>query len=155
MSGPLQIDPATAILTSSHGSEVPSLTTLSSLSNVPRSTIGHRARGRVSNHQKGINQQYLTLSEESALVNYFLRMSSNGYPLPVKFAASLAHVIALHRNSLFHLPIHERDGNESIKPPGKNWPTAFHKRHPELKATTLKALEWDRHEHSIYEKVVE
>ena len=53
-------------------------------------------RGRVSNHQKGINQQYLTPAEESVLVGYFLRMSSNGYPLPVKFAGSLAHVIALH-----------------------------------------------------------
>src|SRR5580692_6829694 len=155
MSSPLEIDPATAILTLNHSSEVPSFSTLSSLSNVPRSTIGHRARGRISNSQKGINQQYLTPAEESVLVSYFLRMSNNGYPLPVKFAGSLAHVIALHRNSLFHFPIQERDGNESIKPPGKNWSTTFHKRHPELKSTTLKALEWDRHEHSIYEKVVE
>ena len=60
-----------------------------------------------------------------------------------------------YRNSNFHLPIQECDGNEAIKPPGKNWSTIFYKRHPELKATTLKALEWDQHEHSIYEKVVE
>jgi hypothetical protein len=97
MSSPLENNPATAILTLSHDSEAPSLTTLSSsLSNIPRTTIGHRARRRISNRQKGINQQYLTPAEESVLVSYFLRMSSNGYPLPVKFAGSLAHVIALH-----------------------------------------------------------
>jgi hypothetical protein len=45
--------------------------------------------------------------------------------------------------------------NESIKPPGKNWSTAFHKCQPELKATSLKVLEWDQHKYSIYEKVVE
>jgi len=101
MSSPLEIDPATAILTLNHSSKVPSFSTLSSLSNVPRSTIGHRARGRISNSQKGINQQYLTPAEESVLVSYFLRMSNNGYPLPVKFAGSLAHVIALHRILFF------------------------------------------------------
>ena len=84
MSSPLEIDPATAILTLSHNSETPSFTTLSFLSNIPRSTIGHRARGRVSNRQKGINQQYLIPAEESVLISYFLRMSSNGYPLPVR-----------------------------------------------------------------------
>ena len=141
MSSLFEIDAATAILTSSSGSEVPSLTTLSSLSNVPRSTIRHQTQKHISNNQKGINQQYFTPAEESVLVSYFLRMSNNRYPLPVKFAGSLAHVIALHRNSLFHLSIQERDGNESIKPPGKNWSTTFHKRHPELKLTTLKALE--------------
>jgi hypothetical protein len=51
--------------------------------------------------------------------------------------------------------IFDRDGNGLIKLPGKNWSTAFPKRHPELKATTLQALEWDRHEHFIYEKVIE
>ena len=40
MSSLLEIDPATAILTLSHDSEASSFTTLSSLSNVPRSTIG-------------------------------------------------------------------------------------------------------------------
>ena len=104
----------------------------------PDRQLGIEHKGQLP---KGYHQQYLTPAEESALVSYFLRMSNNGYPLPVKFAASLAHVIALHRNSLFHLPIYERDGNESIKPPGKNWSTAFHKCQPELKATSLKVLE--------------
>jgi hypothetical protein len=135
MSSLFEIDTATAILTSSCSSEVPSLMTLSSLSNVPRLAIGHQARGRVSNSQRGINQQYLIPAEESVLVSYFLKMSNNGYPLPVKFARSLAHVIMLHRNSLFHLLIQERDGNDSIKPPGKNWSTTFHKCYPESKSS--------------------
>ena len=40
-------------------------------------------------------------AEESVLVSYILRMSNNGYPLPVKFVESLVHVIALYQNSLF------------------------------------------------------
>ena len=90
MSSLFEIDAATAILTLSCSSEVPSLMTLFSLSNVPKLTIGYQARGRVSNSQKGINQQYLIPAEESVLVSYFLRMSNNRYPLPVKFARSLA-----------------------------------------------------------------
>jgi hypothetical protein len=59
-----------------------------------------------SNEQPSNNA--LSPQEEKALVSYLLRMSANGYPLPVKFARSLAHVIT-----------------------GKNWPQAFYKRHLE------------------------
>ncbi|KAH9203776.1 hypothetical protein DL95DRAFT_255666, partial [Leptodontidium sp. 2 PMI_412] len=37
---------------------------------------------------------------------------------------------------------------------GKNWPQAFYKRHPELKAMRFKALDWERHDVHIYDKVV-
>src|SRR5271170_3362524 len=38
----------------------------------------------------GPHLQSLTPQEENALVNYALRMSRNGYPIPVKFLRSLA-----------------------------------------------------------------
>ena len=77
-------------------------------------------------------------------------MDRNGYPLPVKFATSLAQVIATRRDSHWAT----RDENEAIPPPGKNWAMSFHKRHPELSAVRLKTIEWERHDHSIYEKCV-
>ncbi|KAF2002435.1 DDE-domain-containing protein [Amniculicola lignicola CBS 123094] len=40
------------------------------------------------------------------------------------------------------------------KPPGKNWPKAFHERHEEVQARRVKALDWNRHEKNIYDKVV-
>jgi hypothetical protein len=77
-------------------------------------------------------------------------MDRNGYPLPVKFATSLAQVIATHRNSLWATC----DKDKAIPPPGKNWATSFYKRHPELSAVRLKTIEWERHDHSIYKKCV-
>jgi hypothetical protein len=79
-------------------------------------------------------------------------MSRNGYPLPIKFVGDLALVIARHRNSIFQIPATDRD---DIRRPGKNWPQAFHKRHPELKAVRMKALDWERHDRHIYDKVVD
>ena len=40
----------------------------------------------------------------------------------------------------------------AIDLPGKNWPQAFHKRHPELTVRKVKAVEWNRHDNNIYDK---
>lgn len=37
----------------------------------------------------------------------------------------------------------------------KIWPQAFHRRHPGLEAVQVKALEWERRDHRIYDKVVD
>jgi len=79
-------------------------------------------------------------------------MARNGFPLPVKFARTLAHVIALQRASVFQTPATDRD---DIHPLRKNWPQAFYKRHLELKAMQMQAIDWQRHDHHIYKKVVE
>jgi hypothetical protein len=39
------------------------------------------------------------------------------------------------------------------KPPGKNWAKALKNRSPELKASRVKAIDWNRHEKNIYEKI--
>jgi hypothetical protein len=76
-------------------------------------------------------------------------MSRNGYPIPVKFLYSLAQVIARQRSSAFHIPLTD----DAVKPPGKNWPQGFYRRHPELKSRRVKALDWSRHDYNIYNKV--
>jgi hypothetical protein len=43
--------------------------------------------------------------------------------------------------------------DETIDPPGKNWPQAFYKRHPELKPKRVKALDRNRHDNYIYNKI--
>jgi hypothetical protein len=96
-----------------------------------------------SKEEKAQRQQYLTPLEEKALVKYLLRMSSNGYPVPIKYLCSLAFLIARQRSS----------SSDVIKPPGRNWPQAFHKRHPQLKSKKVKALDWNRHDSNIYDKV--
>lgn len=121
---------------------------LSKFSKVPYTTLWHRAHGRPSIDEKARDQQYLTPSEEEALVKYLLRMSRNGFPIPVKYLRSLAFVIACQRSSIFQAP----PASETIRPPGKNWPQAFYKRHPELKSRRVKALDWNRHDQNICEK---
>jgi hypothetical protein len=74
---------------------------LSGLSGVPESTLWHRDYSRKSVQHKAAKQQYLTSQEEKALVSYLLRMSANGYPLPVKFVRTLALVIMRQRASIF------------------------------------------------------
>ncbi|KAF2174363.1 hypothetical protein K469DRAFT_487400, partial [Zopfia rhizophila CBS 207.26] len=90
----------------------------------------YRAHGRPSRQEKAKRQQYLTPSEENALVEYLLRMSNNGFPIPINFLRSLALIIARQRSSIFQAS----PTDKTIRPPRKNWPYGFHKRHPELKA---------------------
>jgi len=116
---------------------------LSKRHGVARTTVWNRAHGVPSIEEKAKRQQYLTPFEEKALVKYLLRMSDNGYPVAVKYLRSLAFIIARQRSTTA----------EAINPPGKNWPQAFHKRHPELKPKKVKAIDWNRHDRNIYDKI--
>jgi hypothetical protein len=107
--------------------------------------VWHRAHGRPSREEKAKNQQYLTPAEETALAQYLKRMADLGYPIPIKHLRSLAFIIA-RRRSISDL---------TIKPPGKNWPKAFEKRHPELKSRKVKAVDWNCHDSNIYSKVLQ
>jgi hypothetical protein len=112
--------------------------------NVPVSTLIHRRLGRRSRAEQAQRQQYLTREEEKALVKFLLLMSSLGQPVRVKYLRSLAFSIARQRST-----------NESVKRPGKNWPRAFEKRHPELQARRVRSIDWKRHNSNIHEKIVE
>lgn len=114
-------------------------------SDVPRSTLHHRARGRESREIKAQRQQYLTLDEEKAVVTFLLLMSNLRQPVRIKFLPSLAFNIARRRATK----------NQPIKPPGKNWPRAFEKRYPEVRARRVRAIDWKRHEQNIYNKITE
>ena len=60
-------------------------------------------------------------------------------------------MIARQRSSAFQIPT----ADDGIRLPGKNWPQGFYKRHLELKARRVKALDWTRHDHNIHNKVVQ
>jgi hypothetical protein len=51
---------------------------------VPRTTLWYEEHGRPSFKAKAQSQQFLTPSEEKALVQYLLRMSAVGSPVRVK-----------------------------------------------------------------------
>ena len=79
-------------------------------SEVPRTTLQHRARGRPSLKDKAQNQQYLSTYEEKALVTFILQQDALGRPVRIKYVPSIAFSLARHR------PAPDRP----CKPPGKN-----------------------------------
>lgn len=70
------------------------------LSGVACSTLHHRARGRQSIEAKGKSQQYLTLSEEKAVVKFVLQMSDFGHPVRVKYIPYIAPVLQYPSSAL-------------------------------------------------------
>jgi hypothetical protein len=118
-------------------------------SSVPASTLWHCRHGRPSKKEAAAQKQYLTPSEEKALADYVLRWAERGYPVSVKLLRHLAWAIARRRSSAFQILSHD----DTIRPPGKNWPQGFYKRHPQLRPRKLRPIDWARH--NIYEKVVD
>jgi hypothetical protein len=114
-----------------------------------KSTLWRHARGKPTRKDKAAGQQYLTPCEEKAVLEYALRMYKYGFPIPVKFLGSIAHIIKRQRSSAFQILA----ADEGIRPPGKNWSQGFRKRHPELVARRVRPLDWARHD--VYDKVVE
>ncbi|PVH71247.1 hypothetical protein DL98DRAFT_358072, partial [Cadophora sp. DSE1049] len=93
---------------------------------------------------KAQSQQYLTPSEEKALEKYLKGISDLGNPVRIKFVPSLAFVIARQRSTT----------EKPINPPGKNWAQAFVRRHPALRSRRVRAINWNRHENNIYDKII-
>ena len=116
---------------------------MSKRKNVPLSTLHHRARGRPSKEKAAQGKQYLTPSEEIALEKYLKLMADLGNHVRIKFLPSLAFSIARHRSTT----------DKAIKPPNKNWPQGFSKRHPALKSKRVRAMDWKRHDNNIYNKI--
>ncbi|OCL05720.1 hypothetical protein AOQ84DRAFT_379311 [Glonium stellatum] len=82
---------------------------LAKRSGVSRTTVWYRRRGRPSRKTKAEGQQYLTPSEEKALVMFLLQMAALGSPVRIKFIPSLAFSLARRRSA-----------NKVIKPLNKN-----------------------------------
>jgi hypothetical protein len=118
-------DPATTVLTENRYLAQPkSYAVLSKSSGIPASTLRDHDCGRISKRERAANQQYLSPQEEHSLVEYSLRMSKNGYPLPIKYLPSLAWEIARR----WLVTLFQRTTNQTcaMAPPGKNWPQAFY-----------------------------
>jgi hypothetical protein len=81
--------------------------------------------------------------EVKALVRFLVQQDALGRPVRIKYIPSIAFSLARRQRPLADRP---------SKPPNKNWPQFFYKRHPELRASKNGALDWNRYD--IYDKVV-
>jgi hypothetical protein len=94
-------------------------------SDVPRTTLQHRARGQRSNEEKAQSQLYLYPWEEKALVKFLVHQDALGRSVRIKYIRSIAFSLARQRPP----------GDRPSKLPYKNWPQFFYKRHPVLTAS--------------------
>jgi hypothetical protein len=69
--------------------------------------------------------------------------SELGHPVRIKFLPSIAFSVARQRPS----------PKKPNKLPGQKWARCFAKRHPEIKARTVKPVNWKRHEKYTYGKM--
>ncbi|PVH91472.1 hypothetical protein DM02DRAFT_477092, partial [Periconia macrospinosa] len=92
--------------------------------------------------EKAKSQRYLREYEEAALVQYLLQLSDLGRPVRLKYIPSLAFCITRQRIT-----------DRPPKPPHEGWTKHLEQRYPELKARRVRALEWNRHENNIYDKI--
>jgi hypothetical protein len=112
---------------------------------VSRTTLHRRDHGGRSIEEKAESQQYLNPPEVKAVIEFLLHMSNLGQPVRMKYIPSIAFLATRNRSMQ----------DRPRKPPGKNWAKALEKRHPELKARRVKALDWNRHEKNIYMKITD
>jgi len=110
-------------------------------SNIPHTTLQHRARGRPPIAEKAVSQQYLSPWEEKALAEFVAHQDALGRPVRIKHLGSIAFSLARRREP----------AKRPSKPPGKNWSQSFYKRHKDLVASKAGAL--DRNCYNIYDKV--
>jgi hypothetical protein len=122
------MEPASQVLAQTAPIDVPTdwATLVETEEEIPYHTRYYRKRGRPSMKEKAQSQQYLTPSEEKALVAFILRMSAVGTPIRIKYIPALAFCIASRRAT-----------KRPSEPPKKNWPQAFRRRHPQLNRGTI------------------
>ena len=105
--------------------------------------------GRVAAHE---DQQLLTRAEERALVKWLTHLTASGYPARHSFLRKMAEGLQIMRIAKIN------DASEelvSYPPIGKNWPTRFLHRHPQLKIMIAHAIEVCRIKEVIRPAIVE
>jgi hypothetical protein len=117
------IDKASQALAESLPDSIPdTLTAQAAHSNVPLSTVTHRANGRPSLESKAVGQQYLYPYEEDAVANFVLQSSALSFPIRMKYLPAIA----------FSATRHQPKADRPLKPPHINWVKPFKRRRPEI-----------------------
>lgn len=86
----------------------------------------------------------MSLFEDKAVVDFLFQITELGQPVRMKHISGIVFQIIQCRPA----PI------KPSKPPNKKWAKAFEQRHPELKTRKVRALDWNRHNSNIYQKII-
>lgn len=117
---------------------------------VSASTVRNRFLGLTKSREEAArNLRKLTPVEENQLVAAIRHCYLSGYPLSLSIIKNMAEIIINKRD-----PFNNLTGLSSARL-GKNWPTAFYKSRPELKAIQAEATNLLRKRHSNIRKIRE
>ncbi len=111
-------------------STVPSIRTVASLYSVPRTTLQHRLRGRVTRRDAQNNNRKLSSTEEQVLLDRIKLLDDRGFSPTLPFIRRMANLL-----------LTQRAQSSTI---GKNWLTRFVKRHEDLMSSYLRKYDYQR-----------
>lgn len=110
--------------------QIPSVRKTADTYKVAKSTLFDRLQGRVAREETRANGHKLTLTEEQALLEWILDLDERGYPLRIQDLRSAAKLL-----------LNQRDPAGTI---GRDWPTNFIKRKPEIKSKFNRKYDYAR-----------
>ena len=94
---------------------------------VSYATLRRQLNGHCESRAKArIAQQLLSTAEESAIVDWCLKMADKGFPVSVLMLRSMAIIVLQAR-------LGSGTSTQIIEPPGANWHNRFLARHSEVK----------------------
>ena len=114
-----------------------SISTVAHTFDVPRSTLGHRLKGRRDVKTYHQSCQRLTVLEEASLVKWMTQLMNWGWPPTI--------------SQLERMATHLLTCKGDCEPLGKNWYEAFLARHPDYRVKYSKALDQARKDTSTPE----
>ncbi len=115
---------------------------------IPLSTLTDRARGSANRATYNQTRQKLTVGEEETLVAYIRHQTQAGYPLSIEAVQQIANVLLRRRWEA-------QGANGQPKTVGQHWIERFYKRHNDIKAVKLRAMDTLRARSSTYNRLLE
>jgi hypothetical protein len=100
---------------------------------LPKSTLGHRLKGRQNRQKAHEGDQILSPAAERAVVKWILKLSDHGFPARLDRLWEMIEVVAVKERELLRAR-YEAEGRRNIvwDHIGKNWITQFLNRHTDL-----------------------
>lgn len=105
------------------------INTIAKIYNIPRTTLRDRLAGKQSRREISANSRKISDIEEESIVRYVIDLDSRSFPPRISGVADMA-------NRLLEL----RDGGRV----GKNWPSNFVRRQPELQTRFSRRIDYQR-----------
>jgi hypothetical protein len=112
--------------------QIPSITAAARSFEVARSTLQDRIKGTTSWSDTRGTGYKLTILEEESIQDWLISMDNRGATLTIAMLKDMANLLLVNR------------GDHTPQTVGKNWPTEYIKRHPQLSSRFSRKYDYKR-----------